>query len=170
MPTIKQKKAFKEVLKGSTITGAMKKAGYSESTTTTTGKLTNTDGWKELMNKYLPDDKLADHHNQLLNQKRLDYFVFPKNMEDEEIEISVKEAGLKVVNIRMSDKGKMAFYSTDDAMAKKSALDMAYKLKGSYAAEKQQNVNVNVEVTATSKELEDLRMKYEEELLNKYKS
>jgi len=63
MPTIRQKKAFIRVLNGSTISKSMVKAGYSETTASTTGKLTNTKGWKELMDKYLPDDKLAKVHN-----------------------------------------------------------------------------------------------------------
>lgn len=59
MPTIKQKQVFRDVLKGSTISGAMVKAGYSPTTASTTGKLTNSDGWKELLDKHIPDKKLA---------------------------------------------------------------------------------------------------------------
>ena len=98
MATVKQTKAFKEVLNGSTITSAMKKAGYAETTASTTGKLTNTDGWQELMQKYLPDSKLVKKHNQFLNSER-------------------EEIGIK-------------------------ALDMSYKLKGSYAPEKSLNLNL----------------------------
>ena len=59
MPTIKQKTAFKKVLKGSTITKAMVEAGYSPTTASTTGKLTNSDGWKQLLDKTVSDKKLA---------------------------------------------------------------------------------------------------------------
>ena len=62
MATFKQKRAFKEVLNGSTITKAMKVAGYADTTASTTGKLTNTIGWNELMNEYLPDKLLAKKH------------------------------------------------------------------------------------------------------------
>lgn len=144
MPTIKQKTAFKEVLKGSTISGAMIKAGYSETTATTTGKLTNTDGWKELIEKHLSDDILTKSHRELLEQKQLAYFTFSKAMSDEEIIEHVNAAGFDVIVVRESDKGKLAFYSIDDANAKKSALDMAYKLKGSYAPDKNININMNV--------------------------
>lgn len=48
MATIKQKIAFKEVVNGSTITRAMKVAGYAESTADRTNKLTRTKGFLEL--------------------------------------------------------------------------------------------------------------------------
>lgn len=82
------------------------------------------------------DEELEKHHKELLNQKQVAYFVFPKRMEDEEIEEKVNSAGFNLIVIRFGEKGKYAFYSTNDSNAKKSALDMAYKLKGSYAAEK----------------------------------
>lgn len=104
-PTLKQKLAFAKVLKGSTISQAMKDVGYSETTASTTGKLTNADGWKQLMQKYLPDSLLAKRHHALLMK------------EDE--------------------------YGPDSKAVPK-ALDMAYKLKGSYAAEKTASVNLNL--------------------------
>lgn len=72
MATFKQKAAFKEVLNGSTISGAMVNAGYSETTASTTGKLTNTKGWKDLMKQHLPDSALAKRHRQLLNKNDKD--------------------------------------------------------------------------------------------------
>lgn len=82
------------------------------------------------------DEELAQHHKKLLNQKQKSYFVFPKSMEDEEIIDKVNKAGFEVIVISPGDKGKYAFYSIDDSIAKKAGLDMAYKLKGSYAPEK----------------------------------
>lgn len=94
----------------------------------------------------LGDDDLADKHKQLLSQKRVDYFVFPKNMSDEEITAHVVEGtGLKVINIRNTQNGKMVFYATDDATTQSKALEMAYKIKGTFAPEKTMNVNVNLE-------------------------
>lgn len=153
MATVKQKLVFKEVVKGSTISSAMVKAGYAKSTSKRTNKVTATDGWKELMDTHLSESSLAQAHRDLLQQKRIDYFVFPKSMEDDEIVEHVASVGIVVITVRQSDKGKMAFYSIDDANARKGALDMAYKLKGLYAPEKNLNVNVDVEATETIKEL-----------------
>lgn len=76
--TIKQKIAFREVLKGSTITKAMVKAKYSKSTSTTTGKLTNTKGWKELMDKFISDEKLARVHNEGLSATKYESVLIGK--------------------------------------------------------------------------------------------
>ena len=83
-----------------------------------------------------PDAMLAEKHQKLLNQKQVAYFVFPKYMDDEEITEKVNSAGFEVIVIRFGEKGKYAFYSNDDATSVSKGLDMAYKLKGSYAAEK----------------------------------
>ena len=53
-------------------------------------------------------------------------------MDDEEIKDHVEAAGLQLIVIRFSDKGKLAFYSLDDAQAISKALDMGYKLKNKY--------------------------------------
>lgn len=109
MPTIKQKKAFKKVLEGTNITNAMKESGYSETTASTTGKLTRSDGWKELMEKYMPEKDLAKAHRKLL--------------EKEEI-FSTKSGIVHTGQIHSDAKG---------------ALDLAYKLRGSYEPEKRQH-------------------------------
>ncbi len=85
--------------------------------------------------QHLDEETLAANHKKLFEQVRVEYFVFPKTMEDEEIVAHVKAAGIDVITIRPSDKGKMAFYSIPDSNAIKSGLDMAYKIKGTYAAE-----------------------------------
>ena len=101
MATIKQKKAFKNVVEnGGNITKAMKDAEYSKNTANTPQKLTESVGWKELMDTYLPDELLAKKHKELLNK-------------------TDKEGYL-------------------DTNAVKGGLDMAYKLKGSYAPEKKE--------------------------------
>ena len=105
MPTTKHKKAFKEVLNGANISKAMIKADYAPSTARSTGKLTRTKGWQELMDKHLSDSLLAKRHRELLNKT---------------------ESGQPHSDV-------------------KGALDMAYKLKGSYAAEK--HISLNVELS-----------------------
>lgn len=134
MATIKQERAFKEVVeKGRPVSKAMVDVGYSKNTAVAPSKLTRSKGWKELVDKYIPEKDLLRKHKELLNQKKLDYFVFPKAMTDEEIQEHVESAGLEMIVIKHSDKGKLAFYSINDAMSQQKAVDMAYKLKGSYA-------------------------------------
>lgn len=114
----------------------------------------------------LPDDILEENHKALFKQKRVDYFVFPKTMEDEEIKQHVLANGLEVITVRTSDKGKMAFYSIPDAMAISKGLDMGYKLKGAYAPDKSINLNLNGDIVATE-ELEALADQLNELARNK---
>lgn len=147
MPTIRQKKAFKKVVEnGGIVSTAMIEAGYSPNTAKTPQKLTNSQAWKELIEEHLSDVELAKRHKELLDQVKYEYFVFPKKMDDEEIQDKVKAVGVELIVIEMGEKGKYAFYKTIDAVARKSALDMAYKLKGSYAPEKHVNLNANVSI------------------------
>ena len=102
----------------------------------------------------LKDDDLAKKHKELLEQKQLAYFTFPKTMEDEEITEHVTAAGMRVIVIRPSDKGKLAFYSIEDGAVRSKALDMAYKIKGTYAPEK--SVNLNLQATVPDSKLLEL--------------
>lgn len=64
-------------------------AGYSESVADTPSKVTKGKSWQELMDQYLPDDKLAEVHQGLLNSTKIEHMVFPlynKPDEDEEPE------------------------------------------------------------------------------------
>lgn len=102
----------------------------------------------------LSKELLTEKHLELLEQTRIDYFVFPKWMEDDEIVIHVEDAtGIKVLNVKETEKGKMAFYAIADAQARGKALDLAYKLRGDYAPEKSVSVNVQVEADTVVKEL-----------------
>ncbi len=104
MATIKQKIAFKEVLKGSTITKAMKIAKYADTTASTTGKLTNTKGWNELLEKYLPDKLLAKKHLEGLEaieeKGQVDYSTRHKYL-DSAYKLKGKYAPEKSVNLNI---------------------------------------------------------------------
>lgn len=101
----------------------------------------------------ITDEELEIAHKSLLTQVRLDYFVFSKSMSDEEITSHVSAQGLTVLNIRPSDKGKLAFFSLPDAHARGKGVELGYKLKGSFAPEKRLNVNVEVEASPEVQEL-----------------
>ena len=76
MATENQKRAFKKTLKsieeGERVDMGeiMLESGYSKATTINPGKnLLNTNGWQELMDRYLPDDLLVKKNLELLNHK-----------------------------------------------------------------------------------------------------
>ena len=107
-PTELQKKAFEKVVKGSNITNAMKDVGYSVETAKRTNKLTNSKGWIELQEKYLPDKKLAKVHNEGLEAKKK---IFKNNNETKRIEYVGSEP---------------------DYATRHKYLDTAYKIKDKY--------------------------------------
>ncbi|MDO8570562.1 MAG: hypothetical protein Q7R97_03175 [Candidatus Daviesbacteria bacterium] len=68
MATLRQKiVASKLVENGGNIGRAMISAGYAPATAKTPQKLTNSIGWQKLMDKFLPDKKLLQVHQELLD-------------------------------------------------------------------------------------------------------
>jgi len=88
----------------------------------------------------LSDDLLEERHLELLNKR-------------EQL-------------TRISDEGELIKYDLGpDVQGVSKGLDMAYKLKGSYAPEKSQALNVNVEARLEDKSgLESIRQEYEDKL------
>lgn len=72
MATARQEIAFKEVVEnGRSVSAAMRIAGLSPKTAITPSKLTRSKGWKELMDKYFPESKLAELHRKLLDKQEI---------------------------------------------------------------------------------------------------
>lgn len=64
MATIKQKLAFKQAVKGSSLTKAMVAAGFSPKSAKHTNTLTRTKGWQELVDKYISEEDLMKVHRE----------------------------------------------------------------------------------------------------------
>lgn len=62
----------------------MAEADYSPAMAKNPQKLTSSKGWKELVDEYLSDKELAQHHQALLNSTRIDHLVFPLGPKDED--------------------------------------------------------------------------------------
>ena len=93
----------------------------------------------------IPNDLLVRKHKALLNKKEIAYFVFSNAMQDDEIKEHLALNGLDCINIKQTEKGKYAYYTTDDTNAVSKGLDMAYKLKSLYAEDnKPQGGTVNI--------------------------
>ena len=70
MATDKQKKAFKEMVEnGGYKKDVMKNAGYSNAIVNNPKKVTESKGWDELLEEYLPDDLITKRHKWLINHK-----------------------------------------------------------------------------------------------------
>lgn len=127
---------FEHMAQGNSLTKSIIAMNYKPSTVRTPKAITESKSWQALMDEVLGEDMLTERHQTLLHLQKIDYFVFPKSMTDEEIKTHVESNGLKVLNVRYSDKGKLAFYVMPDAQAIAKGLDMAYKLRAKYGDEK----------------------------------
>jgi len=122
MATHKQEKAMKVVISGGSPTEGMKVAGYAPSVIRKPKVLTGSKAWKELMDKFIPDELLAEKHRELLE--------VPKK-------------------VRTYVRGELTNeYEELDSQAVSKGLDMGYKLKGRYAPDK---VEHSGEITETLK-------------------
>ena len=108
------KKISDNIRNGMTMEAAMKSVGYSDSYAKSSTALKDTESWRILMDKYLPDESLTKIHKKLLNKKEV---LIRNNNITKKVEV-IKTGQLH------SDAAK--------------ALDMGYKLKGKYAAEKKE--------------------------------
>jgi len=71
MSTHKQKLVAKKIMenRGKSISEAMRESGYSKATAKNPSNLTNSAGWKELMEEYISEKKLLEVHLALLSDK-----------------------------------------------------------------------------------------------------
>lgn len=137
MATERQKKAIAKVAEnGGNVSKAMRESGYSRITSATPKKLTGSKAWEELMEKHLPDQELAKVHRAMLNAHSIEHIVFPLNISDEEIKELLKTVNCVVKKFMHSETQTHCWFWSPDNKAKKDALDMAYKLKGKYKADK----------------------------------
>ena len=133
MATEKQKNAFDKIVEnGGNVSKTMVEVGYSENTAKTPQKLTESKGWAELMEEYLPDRLLGEKHRELLNKKE----VRLKN--------NVSEGTVETI-----ETGEI------DAQAVSKGLEMAYKLKGRYAPEKHE-LSGEIKTVLTPRQVEEI--------------
>lgn len=138
---------------GKPVHDIMIELGYSETQANQPGQITKTDNFRELLRSKLPDDLLFNTHEGLIKSNRLDHMTFPlfsenpkekankgedhgQALTDNDIRELLKETGCTVRRIVHGEQARHVYFWSPDNRARKDALDMAYKLKGSYAPEK----------------------------------
>lgn len=113
---------------------AAKEAGLSENYIES-GKLQKTDSWQKILEEHpaYKDSELAKHHDMLMNAVKIGHQTFGMGVKDDEIIEVIESFGFPVMKILfVPGMGKVAYYSIADNIAKKYALEMAYKLKQKY--------------------------------------
>lgn len=120
---------------------AMLDAGYSLNYAKSPDKIKKTRKWKEIMDDYLGEDEVAAVHKELLKASKLEQGMFPLDVDDDLIRLLITEVGCLVMKILIIKGNKYVWYRAPDGVARKAAVDMVYKLRGKYAAEKFEEVN-----------------------------
>lgn len=97
--TLKQKLAIEKVMeKHGNISSAMREVGYKLATAKNPKNLTESKGWGELMDKYLPDTELLEVHKKALHATKIHGSLTEPDREVDDIPTSLKavELGYKV--------------------------------------------------------------------------
>lgn len=108
---------------------------------------------KDAIASKITPEMVVKAHASLLEAVRLDYFVFSKSMKDEEIKAHVEAQGLQCTNIRESERGKLAFFTLPDGMARGKGIELYHRLHGSFAPDKSFHVHVKAEPNDRIKQL-----------------
>lgn len=111
MPTKLQKKLAKELVEDSSpdMKTAMLKAGYAQNTAIKPSQVTNSKGFQELVEKYLPDNDVLSTHKAGLEATKV---------------ISAKITGMN------ANEGTDDFIDVPDYPTRLRAVELAYKVKG----------------------------------------
>jgi hypothetical protein len=107
----------------------------------------------EALAERLSEELVIESHESLLTAVKLDYFVFPKLMSDEEIKEHVEAQGLTVINVRPSEKGKLAFFSLPDGQSRGKGIELYHKIMGTFAPDKHAHLHIHKEPSEKVKEL-----------------
>jgi len=108
----------------------LREAGYSEAIAANPSKVIEADGFKSLMEEFLPDDDTLQIHKRVLHSKKVEHMVFPLAMSDEEIEDLLEEAGCTVKKFKHGETATHVWFWADDNAQRLKAVELAYKVKG----------------------------------------
>lgn len=115
-------------------------AGYSETSAQHPSIITKSELWLELLDKHLPNTLAMETHVNLLKASRVDHMTFiaaQEGIHDADINEMFLEIGCKVRKIIHRDNGaRDVYFFMPDNKARAAALDMLYKLRTAYGADK----------------------------------
>lgn len=167
----------------------LQESGYSLAVSTVPSLVTESKGFKELFLQGITDLELVNKHKELLNATRLDHMTFPlgpreelideddgiledddevgaehTTLTDEEIKEMLQSVNCTVRRIVHGKSARHVYFWSIDNRALKDGLDLAYKIKGTYAAEKK----IILDLTPTSDpDLDKIRAEFNEKAKQK---
>lgn len=142
-------------------------AGLPQSVADRPSLITSTPEFAKLLDEYLPQGEILAAHRGLLKAAQIDHMIFadgPRNesgcdvfiaernakyegenpytrddvLTDDDIREMLADKNCTVRKISRTEQSRHVYFFSPDNRARKDALDMAYKLRGSYAADKAQ--------------------------------
>jgi hypothetical protein len=108
----------------------MKEARYSEATARNPKNLTQSDAWKELLGKALPDKKLLQVHKKILNAQKVEHMVFPLGMDQADIKKLLNSVGCTPKKSQVGQQAIHVWFWAPDFKARANAVELAYMIKG----------------------------------------
>lgn len=147
--TEKQKLTIKYMAEGMDRYHAMVKAGYSKSYAKTS-QIKKGENWDELINIYLPEEKITEAVNSLLNHEEITSLYFDKKYSEDEVKEMMKALGFVEDKFVIVEETKYKNVSGDlitvnywkvlarvkDPTAVSNGAEKAIKIRGKYAPEK----------------------------------
>lgn len=129
--TVRQKRAVDNlVVNGGNVSKAMRDAGYTKLTAKTPQKLTESRGFKGLIEDAgLTDQYLLRKHKELMDSKRIEHMTFPLRVSDDDIRELLESVSCIVRRIQRSAKQVDCWYWASNTEAVKGSLELAYKIK-----------------------------------------
>lgn len=116
---------------------ALKRAGYSKSTQINPHLITNTDDFKEAAGVIMEDWYTNYKHEQILAASEIVTWKFDnKDVSEDVVALLAEQVGGELLLMYRENKQNKFIVKVPKHQEQRQALDMLYKLKGDYAAEK----------------------------------
>ena len=134
-------------LKRITLGRILRESGFSDSMSEQPSRIIQSKSFQKLLDRYLPDDVIAEVHGDALEASELNHYIFPASEDDEMIKKTVESIkGCKLIKIRKQHTWKRAYFWSPDTRSRLTAIAEAYRVKGKYPAEKHEHLVAKVEI------------------------
>jgi len=130
-------------------------AGYSMLSANRPTQITKSETFQALLDRLMPEDRVVKAHNDLIKAGTVQNIELPGEKTDTEIKGELEEmGGYKIITIVRKPGSNIArvYYIQPDSNTRRGAIDMAYKLRGSYAPEKQEIAVASINVVRYGEE------------------
>src|SRR3990167_5190031 len=89
----------------------LRESGYSDSMSTQPARVIQSKSFQALLDRYLPDNTIAEVHGDALEASELNHYIFPVSEDDEVIKDTVESIkGCKLIRIRKQHTWKRAYF------------------------------------------------------------